>query len=1108
MDDIKKLKKIRAVTRTAVTKVMNKLEKEFDSQSIDLLQEHFDYLNEHLKQFRELDNKIQNIIQVEDEFDAEIQSAFGYNEKISVLCSKIKIQIKTLTKSDPSVSSQATVNVQNDSFNNSINGSSVNSNKNVNSVRLPKLQIHKYFGDPCLWLEFWNKFQNSIDKNETLTKVDKFSYLKSLLGGAAGNVVNGFALSDDNYDNALILLKEIFGREGIVVNAHMSKLLNLYPVKDSNNVIGLRKLYDICKIQIRSLESLNVTSGMYGHLLQPILLKLLPEDLVLDFNRKQLGKKEESTFDVMELLQFLKIEIECRESANLLSGSKGERKKLIPHNSKHMQIVSGDNQNISRSRQNKNHIPLNSNSSRTFEYFTPVIEKKCIYCDSDKHGSELCDDLSVDEKKEILRKQGRCFLCLEKNHRIRDCKKKEMCKCNKKHNQSLCFQSVRKTRDLDVENNVVSAVSHCNYNIKNKEPEVKNAECSVLLQTCTSCVRSPLDDKLETVRLLLDNGSMRSFITREISRQLKLPVVRKETLSVYSFGAKQATEKTYNVVKVIIENRDEPTLNIEIEALETDQITATNIPVPSNNISKINKQLKGLKLADCYEFRNNKIVILVGADYYYGVVLNRIKRLNDKLVATETLFGWCILGKTEMTNTILGMKIVVGEKLISDDLTKFWELENLGIEANATENISDDVTLKEFESGISFSDNRYSVRLPWKPGMKEQLQDNRTVALKRFRGLQSKFLNDPFLFNEYRAVLEEHKSENIIESVTNELKEDKTIFYLPHTAVIREDKTTIKFRENRVAFTADIKQAFLQIQLDEEDRDVTRFLWNENPDGPEELIQNYRMTRMLFGVSSSPFLLAATIKHHLKRYVEKFPETCEMLNNSLYVDDLISGRENVEQAFKTSLESVDIFKGASTILRKWQTNSPELRDRWIEIGMDIGQSVESKTQTLAPSKILGVAWNPDQDTFYFDTGGIIKFLKKRTNTKRCLLQAAGRIFDPVGFLSPFIIRLKILIQELWCLGLDWDEFFPKNLESSWNEWCEEVPELNTFSIPRYYLGYALQNETDNIQIHCFSDSSKNAYGTVVNLRIALKNEKTFTNFVASKCRVAPLKQFR
>ncbi|GFW23776.1 uncharacterized protein TNCV_1493601 [Trichonephila clavipes] len=126
-----------------------------------------------------------------------------------MLCSKkLKIQIKNLSKNDPSESLQTTLNVQNDSLNNSNNGSSVNSNRNVNSVRLPKLKIDKYFDDPCLWLEFWNKFQNSIDKNETLTKVDIFSYLKSLLGGVASNVVNGFAFSDDNYDNALILLKE------------------------------------------------------------------------------------------------------------------------------------------------------------------------------------------------------------------------------------------------------------------------------------------------------------------------------------------------------------------------------------------------------------------------------------------------------------------------------------------------------------------------------------------------------------------------------------------------------------------------------------------------------------------------------------------------------------------------------------------------------------------------------------------------------------------------------------------------------------------------------------------------------------------------------------
>ncbi|GFY12350.1 hypothetical protein TNCV_284531 [Trichonephila clavipes] len=102
MDDKKKLKKTRAVIRTAVTKIMNKLKNELDSQSVDTLHEHFDYLNDNLKELRELD-KIQNFIQVEEEFDAEIQSAFGCDEKMSMLCSKIQIQIKNLSKNDPSV---------------------------------------------------------------------------------------------------------------------------------------------------------------------------------------------------------------------------------------------------------------------------------------------------------------------------------------------------------------------------------------------------------------------------------------------------------------------------------------------------------------------------------------------------------------------------------------------------------------------------------------------------------------------------------------------------------------------------------------------------------------------------------------------------------------------------------------------------------------------------------------------------------------------------------------------------------------------------------------------------------------------------------------------
>ncbi|GFX87434.1 DUF1758 domain-containing protein [Trichonephila clavipes] len=89
---------------------------------------------------------------------------------------------------------------------------------------------------------------------------------------------------------------------------------------------------------------------------------------------------------------------------------------------------------------------------------------------------------------------------------------------------------------------------------------------------------------------------------------------------------------------------------------------------------------------------------------------------------------------------------------------------------------------------------------------------------------------------------------------------------------------------NPIAFVADIKIAFLMIEIDESERDFTRLFWDENPgiDLENKRLDIFRMTRVLFGVKSSPFLLAATIKHHLKKYVDIFPDTFNHLNQSLY----------------------------------------------------------------------------------------------------------------------------------------------------------------------------------------------------------------------------------
>ncbi|XP_035222539.1 uncharacterized protein LOC118195346 [Stegodyphus dumicola] len=138
----------------------------------------------------------------------------------------------------------------------------------------------------------------------------------------------------------------------------------------------------------------------------------------------------------------------------------------------------------------------------------------------------------------------------------------------------------------------------------------------------------------------------------------------------------------------------------------------------------------------------------------------------------------------------------------------------------------------------------------------------------------------------------------------------------------------IQFRTHSIAFTADIEQAFLQISLSPEDRDAVRFLWANkitDKDGkPNTKI--LRMTRVLFGATSSPFLLAATIKHHINTFKETNQKAVKLLNECLYVDDLIGGDEDENEA-KLIYEDIRyILKAAGFNMRKWKTNCGNLQE--------------------------------------------------------------------------------------------------------------------------------------------------------------------------------------
>ncbi|GFQ75438.1 uncharacterized protein TNCT_395721 [Trichonephila clavata] len=372
--------------------------------------------------------------------------------------------------------------------------------------------------------------------------------------------------------------------------------------------------------------------------------------------------------------------------------------------------------------------------------------------------------------------------------------------------------------------------------------------------------------------------------------------------------------------------------------------------------------------------------------------------------------------------------------------------------------------MQHFKSSVRFNSGRYEVGFPWKRD-KQELNDNFSVAENRAKSLAKRFIRDPTLFKQYFEILKEYESQGIIERVfQTEKPTDRAVFYLPHQAVFRQESLTTKirivfdasshedgqlalneciwpganlnpnifhlliyFHLNTIAITADIERAFLQISLRDEDRDAVRFLFPElesNQSNPYKF-QVYRFKRVMFGVNVSPFLLSATIKYHIEKYREQYPAATEMLDTCLYVDDVISGAENISQALKLSKDADTIMKSASMTLRKWNSNNQTLMRTWKGEGLEIHPRHSEDSSQIPLSKVLGIPWNVVHDYFTIDVKGLMELDTSKPITQRVVLQSAGKIYDPVGFLSPYTIRLKCQLQELWLRKLAWDDELPQ-----------------------------------------------------------------------------------
>ncbi|XP_071036629.1 uncharacterized protein [Parasteatoda tepidariorum] len=163
-------------------------------------------------------------------------------------------------------------------------------------------------------------------------------------------------------------------------------------------------------------------------------------------------------------------------------------------------------------------------------------------------------------------------------------------------------------------------------------------------------------------------------------------------------------------------------------------------------------------------------------------------------------------------------------------------------------------------------------------------------------------------------------------------------------------------------------------------------------------------------------------------------------------------------------------------------------------------------RTVKLYKVLGLPWHVHQDYISVHLKDLIEFNGKERVTKRIVLRTVGKLFDILGLLSPFTIRLKCLLQDLWLRKCPWDAELPPDLRQQFIQWRSELSDISKLQVPRMILDSSL-DDAKVLQIHVFSDVSQRAYGTAVYLKLKY-SDKITVNLIASRSRVrvAPLKK--
>jgi hypothetical protein len=1004
----------------------------------------------------------------------------------------------------------------------------------ITTMQLPKIQIRQFDGDPLFFYSFMKQFEANVGRY-AVDDATKLSVLVQSCTGRAAHAVQSCQAEADSsigYARALRQLKERFGSSYLITQAWLNKVLKRDAIKN-NDYIALMDFADDIRNCIDTLNAAGLIAEIstQGSLL--LIVEKLPHHLQLRWRREacELQSRFSRLPTIDDISNF--ISHASQEANDPIYGRLGiPSSKTTSTNFKFKGAKLGTNE-ASFSTQ----ATTNSN--------TATRERKpCFKCKG-QHALYQCNEFKAMtqlERFQFTSQHKLCHNCLGGRHTSAECRCNKVCAvtgCGKRHHTLLHRPGGGRGGQTDTSSGdgATSGTMHSSQGGSEvNEVSLATAAMSVAmvsLPVVPVYARSPDGSYCVETCALLDNGSTGTFCTAELARKLHLHG-QEQTLSITTLNGRQSNENT-SIVSFVVMGFDEPdAVTLQTVYTKSKLHIQTELIAPRSDV----QQWSHLRNVRWPQLKSPQIEIIIGLDVPEAhVPLQVISGRAGEPYATRTMLGWTVNGPVGTGSHRITSFHVTTEPATSEQLQRFWQYEDqLAYTLDGSQAISadDSKVIELWDARTSRDQGHYVIPIPLKN--EDVVSNNRPMAEQRLRSLKWRLSKNTELKSSYDAGMEDMFNKGYAERVPVDEMNVPRCWYLPHHPVISSSKpgkvrivldcaaqwhglslndqvmqgpnltnsllgVLLRFRQEKIALMADIECMFYQVKVPERQRNVLKFLWwpkGDSSSTPEE----FRLTVHPFGGVWSPSCASYALRRAAVDGEGIYSESVRnTIMRNFYVDDLLKSVGSEEEAVSLAIQLSSLLSSGGFRLTKWLSNNKRVLS-----GLpadDLAATVKNQDlyiDKLPNERSLGVTWRLEEDLFSFE---VLSWDKP--STRRGMLSALSSLYDPLGLVSPFVLRGRLILQELTCVGIGWDEELPCAIAQRWEEWVADLPLLSDFTISRCVkpknFGTVLTAE-----LHHFSDASLAGYGTASYLRLTDDLGHVHCILLIGKSRLVPAKK--